>query len=181
MSATATSPRVARRDLLITALRPVVVIVVMLVVYWFAPLDGEGVTLTVVVTACVGLLVFSGVFVHQLRRIRRSSTPTLATVEALLLVYGTFLIQFSLLYVALSTSDPSAFDEPLNRMGGLYLSITILSTVGFGDISANTDVARLLVSVQMIADIVLIGTAVRVLSAPVRRSAVRATPEPGPQ
>ena len=109
----------------------------MLAVYWWAPLDGDAVILSVVITACVGLVVFAAVFVHQVKRIRRSATPTLTAVEALVLVYGTFLIQFAVLYVALSTTDPDAFDEPLNRMAGLYLSITILSTVGFGDITAE--------------------------------------------
>lgn len=152
----------------LTAVRPAAVIVALLAIYWFVPLDGNGPTIAVVVTAVVGLVVFSVVFVHQVRRIRRSATPTLTAIEALVLVYSTFLIQFSVLYVALSATDPSAFDEPLNRMAGLYLSITILSTVGFGDISANSDLARLVVSVQMIADLVLIATAVRVLTAPLK-------------
>jgi voltage-gated potassium channel len=174
MSTVASAADVARRDVIIAAVRPVVIIAVMLVLYWFVPLDGDGVIVTVVATACIGLVIFAGVFAHQVRRIRRSRTPTLTAVEALVLVYGTFLIQFSVLYVALSATDPAAFDEPLNRMGGLYLTITILSTVGFGDISANSDVARLLVSVQMIADLVLIATAVRVLTAPLRK----ASPQP---
>lgn len=160
---------VGRGDLILTIVRPLAIIVALLAVYWFAPLDGDGVIVTVMATAVVGLLVFSAVFVHQVRRIRRSRTPTLTAVEALVLVYGTFLIQFSVLYVALSATDPTAFDEPLNRMAGIYLSITILSTVGFGDISATSDLARLIVSVQMVADIVLIATAVRVLTAPLKR------------
>lgn len=169
MGTAAKKIQVPQRNLILTALRPLLIIVVMLAVYWVAPMEGDGVITTVVVTAIVGLAVFSAVFVYQVRRIRRSNTPTLIAIEALVLVYGTFLIQFSVLYVALSATDPAAFDEPLNRMGGLYLSITILSTVGFGDISANSDLARLMVSVQMIADLILIGTAVRVLAAPLRR------------
>lgn len=170
MHAVGTTPHVARRDLVLTALRPTAIILAMLAVYWFAPLDGQVVLVSVVVTASVGLVVFAGVFAYQIRRIRRSSTPTLTAVEALVLVYSTFLIQFAVIYVALSATDPTAFDEPLNRMGGLYLSITILSTVGFGDITANSDAARLIVSVQMLADLVLIATAVRVLAAPLRKN-----------
>lgn len=172
MSERSDPPReVARRDLVLTALRPTVVIVVMLLVYAVAPLGGSGAAgLVVVVTAVVGLVVFSWVFVYQLRRIRRSATPTLTAVEALVLVYGTFLIQFAVLYVALSQSDPAAFDEQLNRVGGLYLSITVLSTVGFGDITASSDLARIVVSLQMLADLALIGTAVRVLSSTARKA-----------
>lgn len=166
-----------------TALRPVLIIGAMLAIYAVAPLSGgttAGVTVTV--TAGVGLVLFGGVFVHQVRRISRSSTPTLAAVEALVLVYGTFLIQFAVLYVALSTSDAAAFDEPLNRVGGLYLSITVLSTVGFGDITPASDLARVLVSVQMLADIALIGTAFRILSTTAKKATRDgATRHPEPQ
>jgi hypothetical protein len=44
-----------------------------------------------------------------------------------------------------------------------------LSMVGFGDISAHSDFARLVVCVQMLADLVLIGTAVRVHAARLRK------------
>jgi hypothetical protein len=163
--------RPPKKLLVLSALRPPIVIAVLLVVYALVPLRGGSTMLAVTVTACVGLVVFGGVFVHQVRAIRRSPTPTLAGVEALVLVYGTFLVQFAVLYVTLSVSDAGAFDEVLNRVGGLYLSITVLSTVGFGDITPASDLARILVSIQMIADIVLIGTAFRILSTTARKAA----------
>jgi voltage-gated potassium channel len=163
-------PDVPRRALVLTGLRPVAIIMAMLVLYGFAPFNDHLAVLSVVVTALIGLLIFFGVFVHQIRRIRHSSTPTLTVVEALILVYSVFLIQFAVLYVALSSTDPTAFSEELNRMGGLYLSITVLSTVGFGDITAASDLARLVVSVQMLADLVLLGTAVRMLSTTARKA-----------
>lgn len=170
------APTIPTRAVLTTALRPVLVLAAILVLYAVVPLDGDVAVVAVAVTAVVALLVFGGVFVHQIRRIRRSETPTLTAVEALVLVYGTFLIQFAVLYVTLSSSEAGSFSEELNRVGGLYLSITVLSTVGFGDITANSDLARILVSVQMIADLVLIGTAVRILSTTAQR-AVRTSPD----
>lgn len=153
-----------RRAIIVSALRPVLIIAAMLVLYAIVPLRRGVAVWTVASTATIGLLIFAAVFVHQVRRIKRSRTPALTAVEALVLVYGTFLIQFAVLYVALSTSDPASFSEPINRVGGIYLSITVLSTVGFGDIAADSDLARIIVSVQMIADLALIGTAVRVLT-----------------
>ena len=153
-----------RRAIIVSALRPVLIIAAMLVLYAVVPLRHGVAIWTVASTATIGLLIFTAVFVYQVRRIKRSRTPALTAVEALVLVYGTFLIQFAVLYAALSTSDPASFSEPINRVGGIYLSITVLSTVGFGDIAADSDLARIIVSVQMIADLVLIGTAVRVLT-----------------
>lgn len=163
--------RPSNRVLLLSALRPPIVIGVLLVAYAVVPLRGGQTSLAVTVTACVGLVVFGGVFVHQVRRIKRSATPTLAGAEALVLVYGTFLVQFAVLYVTVSANDPGAFDEVLNRVGGLYLSITVLSTVGFGDITPAGDLARILVSIQMLADIVLIASAFRILSTTARKAA----------
>ena len=57
----------------------------------------------------------------------------------------------------------SSFSEPLNHTGGLYLTITVFSTVGFGDITPETDLARVVVSVQMLLDLVVIGAVVRLL------------------
>lgn len=163
-------PRPPTKVLVISAFRPLVVIGVLLVVYAVVPLRSGSTGLAVIATVCVGLMVFGAVFVHQVRRIKRSATPTLAGVEALVLVYGTFLVQFAVLYVTVSANDPGAFDEVLNRVGGLYLSITVLSTVGFGDITPATDLARILVSIQMIADIVLIASAFRILSTTARKA-----------
>ncbi len=39
----------------------------------------------------------------------------------------------------------------------------MFSTVGFGDITPETDLARILVSVQMLLDLVVIGAVVRLL------------------
>lgn len=168
----------SRRDLIISALRPPVIIAAMLAIYACVPLHRGVAAWTVASTATVGLVVFGAVFVHQVRRIKRSRTPGLTAVEALILVYGTFLVQFAVLYVALSTSDTASFSEPINRVGGIYLSITVLSTVGFGDISAQSDLARMVVSVQMIADLALIGAAVRVLTTSAAKASAAAPDQP---
>ena len=54
--------------------------------------------------------------------------------------------------------DPGAFSqEDLTRTDALYLSVTIFSTVGFGDISATSQSARLVVTSQMILDLLVLG------------------------
>ena len=75
-----------------------------------------------------------------------------------------FLIVFAALYLCLSQSSPANFSEPLNHTGAVYLTITVFSTVGFGDITPETDLARIVVSVQMILDLIVIGAVVRLLA-----------------
>ncbi|MGZ4556858.1 MAG: potassium channel family protein, partial [Mycobacteriaceae bacterium] len=63
------------------------------------------------------------------------------------------------------------------RSSSLYFTITTMSTTGFGDIVPMTDTARLVVSVQMLLDLTLLGTVVRVLAGAARD---RSTPTPTP-
>ena len=52
--------------------------------------------------------------------------------------------------------------------------VTVFATVGFGDISAVSSVARVLVTVQMVGDLVLIGLVLRVFMTAVDRGRRRA-------
>jgi hypothetical protein len=55
----------------------------------------------------------------------------------------------------------------------LYFTVTVFSTVGFGDITAKTGTARLVVTGQMIADLVILGLAIKVIVGAVRRGRQR--------
>ena len=52
---------------------------------------------------------------------------------------------FSAIYLAISHGNGGNFTEPLDHIRALYLTITVFSTVGFGDITPRTDCARVLV------------------------------------
>jgi voltage-gated potassium channel len=51
----------------------------------------------------------------------------------------------------------------LTRSSALYFTVTVFSTVGFGDITAKTDVARLVVTVQMLADLAVVAVVIRLI------------------
>jgi hypothetical protein len=57
----------------------------------------------------------------------------------------------------------SNFSEPLTRTNALYFTVTVFATVGFGDITAKTEAARLVVTGQMIVDLVTIALVVKVI------------------
>ena len=151
-----------RRAILLAALRPIGVVAATLVVYALIPIRAET-ALAIAVSGMVGLVLLAGVFVWRLREIATSARPVIAAVEALCLVFGLFLCLFAFVYASLSVDDPTRFTEPLNKVAAIYFSVTIMATVGFGDISAVGDLTRSMVTVQMVLDLLLIGAAVKLL------------------
>jgi hypothetical protein len=130
----------------------------------------------------VDIAVVVAVLAWQLRRIESADLPELRAVEALGTVTALFLCAFSGLYLGLSHSSPRDFSTPLDHVRALYFTISVFSTVGFGDIVPRTDRTRILVSIQMILDLALIGAVVRLIFNAARsRVETRATDEAGSQ
>lgn len=48
----------------------------------------------------------------------------------------------------------------LTRTDSLYFTVTVFTTVGFGDVTATSAIARGLVTVQMVLDLVVFGLVV---------------------
>jgi len=109
------------------------------------------------------IALIGAVFAWQIRRISVAELPELRAVEALGIVIVVFLVLFSGIYLAMSHDAPKTFTQTLDHIQALYFTITIFSTVGFGDITPRTDTARVLVSIQMLLDLVIIGAAVRLI------------------
>lgn len=109
------------------------------------------------------LAVFAAVIALQIRGIVNSRHPRLRAIESLAVAVPLFLIVFARIYLTLSTTTSHPFTLDLDQTSALYFTITVFSTVGFGDISPKTDFARAIVSVQMILDLVVLGAAVKLL------------------
>lgn len=115
-----------------------------------------------------GLAVVVLVLAAQLRAIARSRHPVRKGVQALVLVLTLFVLVFAAAHHLLSAADAGAFTEPLDRLDALYFAVTVLTTVGFGDIAPLTPVARALVTAQMVGDVLVVGGAVRAVVFAVR-------------
>jgi hypothetical protein len=109
------------------------------------------------------IAIVGAVFAWQIRRISVAALPELRAIEALGIVIALFLVLFSGIYLAMSHESPAVFTRPLDHTQALYFTISIFSTVGFGDITPKTDTARLVVSAQMLLDLAIIGAAVRLI------------------
>jgi voltage-gated potassium channel len=112
--------------------------------------------------AIVGTI-FAAVLGHELNSILRHRQPMRRAIVALAILFPLFVVMFSRIYLTMSRSDPAAFGEVLTRTEALYFTVTVLATVGFGDITAKTDPARIVVTIQMVADLILIAVVVRLI------------------
>lgn len=150
--------RPRRRQVITVTVESLLTVAVLLALYYVVPSSSS-----IVVGFVLWVVVFLGVGVFELRAIARDPRPVARAAVAMARVVPLFIVLFAWTYAAMSKSDPSSFSEPLTKSGALYFTITVLSTVGFGDITPVTDPARLAVSVQMICDLVVIGILVKLI------------------
>jgi len=81
-----------------------------------------------------------------------------------------FLAIFSAIYVILDGNSPGSFSEPINHFTATYFALTVLATVGFGDITAVSDPARFVVMIQMALGLVFIAAIIRVFTSAAQRA-----------
>lgn len=150
-----------RRAILRCGLTIVLAWAVILGAYYVLPIGKES-ELRAVVRLGVDVALISSVVAWQIRRISRAELPELRAVEALGIIVVLFLVLFSGVYLAMS-HNTDAFTQSLDQTKALYFTISVFSTVGFGDITPKTDPARLIVAAQMLLDLVVIGAGVRLI------------------
>jgi hypothetical protein len=151
-----------------TALRAAGSVTALAALYYLLPLDRASApaAATVLITGLVALI---ALIAAQVRSILRSPYPGLRAIEALATSVPLFLLLFASTYVVLATISATNFGEHLSHTDGLYFTVTVFSTAGFGDITAKTETARLVVTGQMIADLIILGLAIKIIGDAVKR------------
>jgi hypothetical protein len=142
---------------------------VLVALYFTLPLDLMN-SVPVAVSLAIALLILLGVAILQIRAITRAAHPGVRAVGALAITAPLFLLLFAASYFLLAQDDPASFStETLTRTDALYFTVTVFATVGFGDISPTSQIARCLVTAQMILDLLVLGLGIRVFVGAVQR------------
>ena len=80
----------------------------------------------------------------------------------LVLVAVTGVAVFALADLVVATVVPGEFVDLNTKTDALYFALTTLTTIGFGDIHAQGQVARALLIVQMLFNVIVLATATRI-------------------
>ena len=143
------------------------------VILWALSLVPEQVDGTIVlpsIVLLVGIVVYIYIFRRQLRHIQHARFPGLRAIEAMILIAAAFLAIFAAVYVMLSASNRQSFTEPLDHFTAFYFALTVLATVGFGDITPVSGGARMACMLQMAIDIGFIAVMLKVVSSTAQKS-----------
>jgi voltage-gated potassium channel len=172
------TPGTRRRLIGLGLLRALATTVVLVALYYLLPLDHDK---NVPATLIAGLLILLAVTLVQLRAITRARYPVVRAIEALTATVPVFLLLFAWAYFTMANTNPANFNaHPLTRTDTLYFTVTVFSTVGFGDITATSQSARLVVTVQMLLDLLALGLVVRAFVGAVQLARQQAAPASAP-
>lgn len=158
---------VPRRAAVVMLTRSALVTAGLVAAYYLLPLDG-GTTARTASLLALGLVGVALFFAWEVVVIAHSPYPRLKAVEALASTLPLFLLLSATAYYLLERAAPGSFSEPLTRTDSLYFTVATFATVGYGDITARSQVARVLTTLQMAGGLLLVGVAARVLAGAVQ-------------
>ena len=161
-----------RSSLARTVLRALATCAVLLALYYELPIEHRP-HQSVLLRLVVALAIVVADLIYEVQAIVNHDHPVLRAGLAMATIIPLFIVLFAWIYLTLSHSDPASFGGPLDRTSALYFTVTVFSTVGFGDITAKTDAARLVVTVQMLADLAVIAVVVRLIMGAASRGQAR--------
>jgi voltage-gated potassium channel len=144
----------------VAILRMLAVTVIVVAAYFLLPFD-HGFAGEAVIGLVVGLAAVVVLIGWECWRITGSDYPTLRGVEALALIVPLYILLFATAYFLMERANRASFGSPLSKIDAMYYSATVFTTVGFGDITAKTQTARVVVTIQMMLDLVFVGLVVR--------------------
>jgi voltage-gated potassium channel len=156
------------RTIVLSGLRAVGTTAALVAIYYLLPLDHTSIWIAAT-TLVLGLLALIALLIFQVRSIITAPFPGLRALEALATSLPLFLLLFSSTYLVMAAASISNFGEKLTHTDALYFTVTTFTTTGFGDIAAKSEGTRLLVTGQMVVDLVILGIGAKVILGAVTR------------
>jgi len=166
------TPRARQRLAVASLLRSLLVASALVAGYFVLPLSSS-LAVDGVLELAAGLALLAALLTWQVRSILRSPYPGAKGVGTLVVSVPLFLVLFAATYFLMGDAEPATFSEPLTRVDSMYFTVTVFATVGFGDITAVTQGARVVATLQMVLGLVLVGLIARLIVAAVQEGRSR--------
>lgn len=173
MSSHVASQRSQRRLVATATIRVLVITAIAVALYFVLPLAkiNHDIMFIALGAGVVALLAYAAIHIWA---IINSDHPSIQAVEGFFIFVVLFLVMSAAWYYVISLTYPHSFtSDALTRLDALYFAITIFATVGFGDISAASQLARAFVTAQMVIDLFILGLGIRILTRAVKKSAAK--------
>ena len=149
-----------------------------LLAYYCFPITGESSPLWQLLLFGIGLGLLIWWIVRELQKqLSAGSNPRVGVHSLITLLYPVVAL-FALAYFLIARVDPTQFDGLATRTDALYYTIVTLGTIGYGDVHAVGQFARVITMIQIAFDLVVIGAFVAVASSRVQVLLARST-DPG--
>ncbi|MFC6014215.1 potassium channel family protein [Nocardia lasii] len=97
----------------------------------------------------------------------RSPTAMGERIDGVLLVLCVVCVVFALVYYRMQQLHPNQFTGLETRTDALYYTLVTLATIGYGDIHAIGQGARIATMVQIVFDLVVLGTLLAIITSSV--------------
>ena len=133
-----------------------------LVVYYFVPVANEDHRVWRLTVFIVGLGVLIFLIVRQLRKQLAAGSDPGVRVHTLITLLYPVVALFALTYYVMQLTDPTQFVSLQTRTDALYYTVITLGTVGYGDVHAAGQLARVISMIQVGFDLIVIGALVAV-------------------
>ena len=156
------TPAARKRLVVASLLRAGASVTVLVFVYYTVPLD-RPLDAATWIGFVLGLLAFAAVIAWEVQAILASDVPRLRAIQAVAIGLPILLLLFASTYLRISRDAPDSFTEALGRTDALYFTVTVFTTVGFGDIAPRSDLARILTMIQMLTGLVVVGLVAKIL------------------
>jgi hypothetical protein len=142
--------------------RPILTVLGVMLAYYAFPLtfdDHLGIVGLNLALTLAGLVIIGWTMVSELGHLRRGEATRSAPALAMLIVLLVF--AFALAFFLLERGSPGQFEDLHTRTDALYFTLSTMATVGYGDVHAEGQAARALVTAVIAFDVVVVASLVR--------------------
>jgi voltage-gated potassium channel len=148
------------------------VLVVVLVLYFTVPVAFE-VESSDIVQLVVSLAALALLAATVLTEVRHQLVDDDRRIDGLVLALMVAVLGFALGFYVVAQRNPEQFVGLETRVDALYFTMSTLLTIGYGDVHAKGQAARILVLIQMVFNVVIVATAASTITTRVRTQAAK--------